>query len=88
VHSHINHLLALIEAAKKNDVPEVYVHFFGDGRDTAPRSATTYLKQLTDFMEKESQLKPFSIICGHFVYFVEVLTASGWLQNMENWQRS
>ena len=56
VHSHINHLLALLETAKKQQVPEVYVHFFGDGRDTAPRSATIYLKQLNDFIVKESEL--------------------------------
>ena len=54
VHSHINHLLALLESAKAAGVPEVYVHFFGDGRDTAPRSAIGYLKQLNEFMVKES----------------------------------
>ncbi|KAI9597077.1 metalloenzyme [Syncephalis fuscata] len=31
-------------------VPQVYVHFFGDGRDTAPRSAITYLKELQEHM--------------------------------------
>ncbi|KAJ7912672.1 metalloenzyme [Mycena leptocephala] len=42
VHSHIRHLYALLEAAKEQGVPETYVHFFGDGRDTAPRSAAGY----------------------------------------------
>jgi 2,3-bisphosphoglycerate-independent phosphoglycerate mutase len=42
VHSHINHLLGLLDAAKEDCVPQVYVHFFGDGRDTAPRSASMY----------------------------------------------
>ena len=32
---------------------EVYIHFFGDGRDTAPRSAAGYLKDLLAFIEKE-----------------------------------
>lgn len=31
-----------------------YVHFFGDGRDTAPTSATQYLQQLLDFVKKEN----------------------------------
>lgn len=29
------------------------MHFFGDGRDTAPRSAAGYLKDLQDFIKKE-----------------------------------
>src|SRR5215471_15761109 len=39
VHSHINHLYALLETAKEVGVPNTYVHFLGDGRDTAPKSA-------------------------------------------------
>ena len=29
-------------------VPEIYVHFFGDGRDTDPKSGATYMQQLLD----------------------------------------
>ncbi|KAF9445747.1 phosphoglycerate mutase [Macrolepiota fuliginosa MF-IS2] len=54
VHSHINHLFALLETAKEVGVPHTYVHFFGDGRDTAPRSSTKYLQQLLDFLKKEN----------------------------------
>jgi len=53
VHSHISHLYALLEAAKEVGVPHVYIHFFGDGRDTAPRSATGYAQELLDFIAKE-----------------------------------
>jgi 2,3-bisphosphoglycerate-independent phosphoglycerate mutase len=53
VHSHITHLYALLEAAKEQGVPHTYVHFIGDGRDTAPRSAAGYCQDLLDFMEKE-----------------------------------
>ena len=52
VHSHIHHLKALLETAKEQGVPHVYVHFFGDGRDTAPRSAAGYAKELQEFLEK------------------------------------
>ena len=38
VHSHINHLLTLLEAAKQDGVPNSFVHFFSDGRDTSPTS--------------------------------------------------
>ncbi|KAJ7055575.1 phosphoglycerate mutase [Mycena amicta] len=53
VHSHNTHLYALLEAAKEQGVPNTYVHFIGDGRDTAPRSAAGYCQELLDFMEKE-----------------------------------
>jgi len=52
VHSHIRHLFALLETAKEQGVPEAHVHFFGDGRDTAPRSAVKYLRELGEFMEQ------------------------------------
>jgi 2,3-bisphosphoglycerate-independent phosphoglycerate mutase len=53
VHSHINHLYALLETAKEVGVPNTYIHFFGDGRDTAPRSGAGYAKDLLAFIEKE-----------------------------------
>lgn len=46
VHSHIAHLFALLELAKKEDLKEVYIHAFLDGRDVAPDSAKKYLEQL------------------------------------------
>ena len=45
VHSHIKHLYALIELAKREDVA-VCVHAFMDGRDTPPQSGAGYLEQL------------------------------------------
>ncbi|KAL7417037.1 phosphoglycerate mutase [Mrakia frigida] len=50
VHSHIHHLKALLKTAKQIGVPKVYIHFFGDGRDTAPRSAAGYMQELLDFI--------------------------------------
>ena len=46
VHSHINHLFNLLQVAKEVRVPKIFIHFFGDGRDTDPKSAATYMKQL------------------------------------------
>ncbi|KIM64614.1 hypothetical protein SCLCIDRAFT_114790 [Scleroderma citrinum Foug A] len=54
VHSHIRHLKALLETAKEQGVPHTYVHFFGDGRDTAPRSAKGYADELLEFLKSES----------------------------------
>jgi 2,3-bisphosphoglycerate-independent phosphoglycerate mutase len=39
VHSHENHLLALVELAVRRGLERIYVHAFLDGRDTPPRSA-------------------------------------------------
>ena len=46
VHSHLTHLYALLEMAKKYGIPKVYVHAFLDGRDVPPSSAAGYLAQL------------------------------------------
>ncbi|WP_373228951.1 2,3-bisphosphoglycerate-independent phosphoglycerate mutase [Cohnella sp.] len=46
VHSHIAHLFALLELAKKEGLEQVYIHAFLDGRDVSPDSAAGYLTQL------------------------------------------
>lgn len=46
VHSYMEHLYALLEMAKKNDLTNVFVHVFTDGRDCAPTSGTKVLKDL------------------------------------------
>jgi len=46
VHSHIAHLFALLDLAKKEELQEVYIHAFLDGRDVSPDSAVGYLERL------------------------------------------
>lgn len=46
VHSHIRHLFALLEMAKRNKVKHVYVHCFLDGRDVPQKSAAKYINML------------------------------------------
>ena len=65
VHSHNRHLYALLETAKEVGVPEVYIHFIGDGRDTAPRSAAGYAKELQEFIEKE-KVGEISTVVGRY----------------------
>ena len=50
VHSHITHIIALLEMAKKHGLSKVYVHAFLDGRDVPPQSALTYVEQLEQAM--------------------------------------
>ena len=46
VHSHIDHLFAILETAKKYSIKKIYIHAFLDGRDTPPKSAKKYLRDL------------------------------------------
>ena len=46
VHSHIEHLFALLEMARQEKVSRVFVHCFMDGRDTPPHSGVEYIQQL------------------------------------------
>jgi 2,3-bisphosphoglycerate-independent phosphoglycerate mutase len=46
VHSHIDHLLALIDLAAKNGADQIAVHAVLDGRDKPPRSALPFIDQL------------------------------------------
>ena len=48
VHSHINHIFAILDMAKKRGLEKVYVHCFLDGRDVPPRSAVEYVTKLND----------------------------------------
>ena len=48
VHSHIKHIFAMLDMAKKRGVKNVFVHCFLDGRDVPPRSGIDYVKQLAE----------------------------------------
>ncbi len=52
VHSHIRHLKALLNMAKKAGVPDVTVHTFMDGRDTPPDSGIGYIEDLNSFIRE------------------------------------
>ncbi|CCQ97987.1 phosphoglycerate mutase [[Clostridium] ultunense Esp] len=65
VHSHISHLFALLEFAKRNEVKEVYLHAFLDGRDVAPDSAVGYIEQTLAKM-KELGVGKFATVQGRY----------------------
>ena len=46
VHSHLNHLIALIRMAAEKGLTKIFVHAFMDGRDTPPKSGVGYMQQL------------------------------------------
>lgn len=51
VHSHLDHLFGLLEAAKAQGMEKVFVHAFLDGRDVLPQSAKDYLEALEKKMQ-------------------------------------
>ena len=61
VHSHIRHLYAILELAKRKDFEDVYVHCFLDGRDTPPASAESYILKLEKKMAEKGVGKIASI---------------------------
>ena len=61
VHSHIRHLYAILELAKRKGFEDVYVHCFLDGRDTPPASAESYIAKLESKMAEKGVGKIASI---------------------------
>jgi 2,3-bisphosphoglycerate-independent phosphoglycerate mutase len=46
VHSHIEHMFAMLDLAKKEDMHDVYIHAFLDGRDVAPDSGKKFIQEM------------------------------------------
>lgn len=65
VHSHIEHVYALLELAKRHNLTKVYVHAFLDGRDVPPSSALTYIAALEAKMA-EIGVGSISTISGRY----------------------
>lgn len=65
VHSHITHVFALLEMAKKRGVKETFVHCFMDGRDTDPKSGAGFVKELLQEIDKLGYGKIASV-CGRY----------------------
>ena len=65
VHSHIDHLFALLEMAKREGIEKVNVHAILDGRDTPPTSAVDYVKKLEEKM-KEIGVGKIATLSGRY----------------------
>lgn len=80
VHSHINHLYALLEMLKKNGVPadKVFVHAFTDGRDVDPQSGKRFVTDLNNAIKNEGYPGTIASVMGR--YFA--------MDRNENWDRT
>lgn len=65
VHSHIEHLFALIKLCKQEGLDDVYVHCFLDGRDVPPTSGKDFIKELYDYT-KQIGFGKIASVCGRF----------------------
>ncbi|WP_433744494.1 2,3-bisphosphoglycerate-independent phosphoglycerate mutase [Falsibacillus pallidus] len=65
VHSHIDHMFALLRLAAKEGVEKVYVHGFLDGRDVGPKTAKKYIEQ-TQAKFEEYGVGEFATLSGRY----------------------
>ena len=65
VHSHYEHMFALLQMAKDQGVERVYIHGFLDGRDVGPRTAETYIRE-TERQMKAIGVGEFASISGRY----------------------
>ncbi len=65
VHSHINHLFALIDMCKKENITNVYYHLFLDGRDTLPNIKEKFLNDLNKKIE-ETSIGKIATVSGRY----------------------
>jgi len=66
VHSHNEHLYALLELCKSEGIDNVYVHAFTDGRDTAPNGGIEYARQFNEKAEEIGVGKLVSIVGRYY----------------------
>ena len=66
VHSHEEHIHAIMELAAKRGVTRLYLHAFLDGRDTPPQSATSSIKAVEDKFKSLGHGRFASVIGRHY----------------------
>lgn len=65
VHSHINHLKGLIDAANEAQVKKVFIHAFTDGRDVDPKSGTKFIGDILNYI-KDTPVKLATVIGRYY----------------------
>ncbi len=64
VHSHINHLKALINICHAEGLKDVFIHAFTDGRDCDPKSGLGFMKELQEHLTKTTG--NIATVCGRY----------------------
>ncbi len=66
VHSDLSHFYALIRFLHEQNINNVYIHVFTDGRDSPPSSAITYINQLESVLNQEKTGKIASVMGRYY----------------------
>lgn len=66
VHSHIDHVIALLELARKHGLKDIALHAFLDGRDVLPTSALTFLDKVSRAMREKATGKIATIMGRYY----------------------
>ncbi|MFT5132021.1 MAG: 2,3-bisphosphoglycerate-independent phosphoglycerate mutase [Gammaproteobacteria bacterium] len=77
VHSHQDHIFALIRQSKQYDIDKIYLHAFLDGRDTSPSSADEFLRHAQQELQAIGKGRIASIV-GRFYA----------MDRNQNWERT
>src|SRR5258705_7072830 len=64
VHSHIGHLKAIIDVCKAEELKEVFIHAFTDGRDCDPKSGLGFIKELQEHLN--DNVGKIATVCGRY----------------------
>ena len=65
VHSHIDHLLALLDIMQEQRTMPPVIHFISDGRDTPPQSGIEFAKKISDHI-REKKFGTIATLAGRF----------------------
>ena len=65
VHSHTNHLVALVDMAAQNGLSKIFIHAFMDGRDTPPKSGADYIHSLQQELDRLGAGR-IATVCGRY----------------------
>ena len=65
VHSSIEHLMAMLDMCKKENVKRLYLHLFTDGRDVSPKSSYSYIHKVEEKL-KEMGIGSIASITGRY----------------------
>lgn len=54
IHAHIDHLKGILDVAKENEVENIFLHAFTDGRDCDPKSGTYFINEVQEYMKEST----------------------------------
>lgn len=91
IHSHLDHLFALLKFAKEQGLGPVYIHAITDGRDVPERTAKQFINAILNKIEELKMDQPFEIQGEKFPYQAAIATIVGRYFAMDrdhNWDRT